>query len=729
MSSTPKKTSSSPYQVLKDKPVDQWKVTELKEELRKRRLSAAGLKADLVKRLDEAVRTERESATAEAEASLNGADDAQGQDTGGNVEIPGDDLDQSDKDFETPQKADDSKVEKSEDDWVKVDAVDYQPATDELNVEASDVAGGKASEGEVIIVRKTTVETVTETVISETPLSVQDIGNASVKSKTGNDELKSQFENEGSKSEIGIEEPVTEKPEFQLESESAKLQEDTEKPIQVDIEGFNAQGSGSKGQDAVIVETVVAEVHIPTFAQEDDKNNAPVPANQVSEVSRALGLEVKSDSISSDSVSIIEKNELKDNIIADNVKLELNVEPEMVKPSSMNVAPDAGGSHPMDVEDPLQKKIFADEKDGSASGVDKSSTDVEYPEKLNLDRSSGDDSMDEDVFDNKQVDMKNISDVYEDKNEQAEVEIKDEIIVDVVNEGKVDSHVEDKGIVAAEKRKLPDQPSTGASEPVKRQRRWNTDSVKVALTEPQITATAVSTTPKESISPAAGKRNFLRSDSTNSEDTPKERVVPPSAVPPTNSLKIDRFLRPFTLKAVQELLGKTGKVTSFWMDHIKTHCYVTYSSVEEAIETRNAVYNLQWPTNGGRLLVADFVDPQEVKNRLEAPAPTPAAPVTAPPPQAAAPTKQPTPSPRQQLQRQQQAPPPASYPPPSQLSVPPPARALPAPPPLPEKLDPPIVTLDDLFRKTTTLPRIYYLPLSEDQVAEKLASRNKNIKA
>lgn len=54
-------------------------------------------------------------------------------------------------------------------------------------------------------------------------------------------------------------------------------------------------------------------------------------------------------------------------------------------------------------------------------------------------------------------------------------------------------------------------------------------------------------------------------------------AVPPSPKPATNSLRIDRFLRPFTLKAVQELLGKTGTVTSFWMDNIKTHCYVSVS--------------------------------------------------------------------------------------------------------------------------------------------------------
>lgn len=56
-------------------------------------------------------------------------------------------------------------------------------------------------------------------------------------------------------------------------------------------------------------------------------------------------------------------------------------------------------------------------------------------------------------------------------------------------------------------------------------------------------------------------------------------AVPPSSKPPTNSLRIDRFLRPFTLKAVQELLGKSGTVTDFWMDHIKTHCYVSVSKI------------------------------------------------------------------------------------------------------------------------------------------------------
>lgn len=145
-----------------------------------------------------------------------------------------------------------------------------------------------------------------------------------------------------------------------------------------------------------------------------------------------------------------------------------------------------------------------------------------------------------------------------------------------------------------------------------------------------------------------------------------------------------------------------------------------YSSVEEAMETRNAVYNLQWPTNGGRLLAAEFVDPEEVKIRVEAPPQAPSTPVTPGPTiPPAPPTLQPQPSPRQLVKKEK-------LPPPPPLSNPPQARErlpLPPPPPLLEKVAPPIVTLDDLFKKTKTTPRIYFLPLSDEQVAAKLKAQ------
>lgn len=159
-----------------------------------------------------------------------------------------------------------------------------------------------------------------------------------------------------------------------------------------------------------------------------------------------------------------------------------------------------------------------------------------------------------------------------------------------------------------------------------------------------------------------------------------------------------------------------------------------YSSVDEAVETRNAVYNLQWPPNGGRLLVSDYVSPQEVQMRVEADdKKTPAAPAHAGPTVGAAipipphqtqPQPQPQPSPRNQFPRQGPPLPPSLPPPPPVLRELP----LPPPPPLVEKQEPPIVTLDDLFKKTKATPRIYYLPLSEEQVAAKQASLGQHTK-
>ncbi|XP_013626631.1 PREDICTED: uncharacterized protein LOC106332671 [Brassica oleracea var. oleracea] len=397
--------------------------------------------------------------------------------------------------------------------------------------------------------------------------------------------------------------------------------------------------------------------------------------NQVSEVIPVTGFEVKSDCISTDCVSSNNgKIELKGNEIADNVKLELSLSKSQ-EPSTA-----IGESHP---------KISArGGDDADMTKGNNNSVDAGDSEKLNLDRSSGDESMDDEP------------ETKQNESVTSHKSVQNDLLPDKADnmDGEKGEAPDNKShpLVASDKRKLlvNDQEAVGNNEPAKRQRRWNSGNIKVP--EAQATnSVAPSTTPRS----AGPKRDFSRSDSSVSEDGPKERVVPPSPKEPTNSLRIDRFLRPFTLKAVQELLGKTGNVTSFWMDTIKTHCYVSYGSVEEAAATREAVYNLQWPPNGGRLLTAEFVGPEEVKAKLEAP-----------PPQ----------------QPKDQAP---SQPPPPPLAKAPPVKerhALPPPPPLvPEEQEAPIVTLDDLFKKTKAIPRIYYLPLSEEQVAAKLAANNK----
>lgn len=66
------KTPSSSYPVLDNRPIDQWKVTELKEELKRRKLITRGLKEELVRRLDEALRNENESAKENVDNGFDG---------------------------------------------------------------------------------------------------------------------------------------------------------------------------------------------------------------------------------------------------------------------------------------------------------------------------------------------------------------------------------------------------------------------------------------------------------------------------------------------------------------------------------------------------------------------------------------------------------------------------------------------------------------------------------
>ncbi|RHY95940.1 hypothetical protein DYB35_005121 [Aphanomyces astaci] len=61
------------------------------------------------------------------------------------------------------------------------------------------------------------------------------------------------------------------------------------------------------------------------------------------------------------------------------------------------------------------------------------------------------------------------------------------------------------------------------------------------------------------------------------------RILP--RVSPTPTIRIDNFIRPFTLNAVKAFVQVDASFVDdgFWMDAIKTHCYVTYATTDAAV--------------------------------------------------------------------------------------------------------------------------------------------------
>nr|XP_012466368.1 unnamed protein product [Gossypium raimondii]XP_012466369.1 unnamed protein product [Gossypium raimondii]KJB84363.1 hypothetical protein B456_N021100 [Gossypium raimondii] len=432
---------SSKYQILDNRPIDQWKVTELKEELKRRKLTTRGLKEELVRRLDEAVRLERENGETEEDNGFNS--DPQPTDERGIekaipviVETVKDDVDHSGRE-----------IEKESGVKVHVDINESAAALGHEGVQGSDSLVEKELVSETTTIQ--TEITVTKNVVCEVPSTEKESSgqneNVNTDIKVEGEDPKLQFETDDPKPEVENDDPKGE-----LQGSNPQLESDDSKP-QLDIEDSKVQleNEGLK------------------VPHEDDVHDSSAPNIQVSEVSPDLGLQVKSDSISTDSVSNNEKIELKDNILADNVKLDLDVvKPEMVEPSSSNVVPISGESHPMDVEDPPENKAPVDERDGkNVTNVDlgnkNDSAETTYSEKLNLDRSSGDDSMEEDMLESKQIDSKCSTDEMGDKSENNGAPIiKEKIplgdVRDDLSVNKKDTLVENKSrsFVPAEKRKL-----------------------------------------------------------------------------------------------------------------------------------------------------------------------------------------------------------------------------------------------------------------------------------
>ncbi|GAM25162.1 hypothetical protein SAMD00019534_083370 [Acytostelium subglobosum LB1] len=217
------------------------------------------------------------------------------------------------------------------------------------------------------------------------------------------------------------------------------------------------------------------------------------------------------------------------------------------------------------------------------------------------------------------------------------------------------------------------------------------------------------------------KRQRVDGPSSSSSNNVDEKVDVSSAKKPVSrTLLIVNFIRPFRVEHAKQLMSETGTVEQFWMNDVRSYCFVTFATEEEAIATRNRLHGLVWPELNRTKLSVEYSSEKEFEiaqkhSRSSVPviseAPEPVA--------AGNGGKQ-----KQQKKKQQQNESDTS----SNKSTTSSASTTSTtttttttpPPPALSKAD-----MDKLYRKTVTKPEIYYLPLTDEEVeARKIRQRN-----
>ncbi|PVU85125.1 hypothetical protein BB559_007203 [Furculomyces boomerangus] len=63
-----------------------------------------------------------------------------------------------------------------------------------------------------------------------------------------------------------------------------------------------------------------------------------------------------------------------------------------------------------------------------------------------------------------------------------------------------------------------------------------------------------------------------------------------------NCIYIKNFSRPLMLTQVHALVDKYGEKIEFWMDSIKSHCYVKYKNYKDAVEAVRCIQGIRFPS-------------------------------------------------------------------------------------------------------------------------------------
>uniref|UniRef100_A0A915EGE2 SAP domain-containing protein n=1 Tax=Ditylenchus dipsaci TaxID=166011 RepID=A0A915EGE2_9BILA len=97
----------------------------------------------------------------------------------------------------------------------------------------------------------------------------------------------------------------------------------------------------------------------------------------------------------------------------------------------------------------------------------------------------------------------------------------------------------------------------------------------------------------------------------------RRRPASPARNPLSQLIHVRGLKRPFTVKALQNLLGNFGKLVEdgFWIDSIKSNCIVKFETEEQAQLARERLHNVIWPASSDLSLIVEFSSEDKLTRR------------------------------------------------------------------------------------------------------------------
>ncbi|RNA30992.1 apoptotic chromatin condensation inducer in the nucleus isoform X4 [Brachionus plicatilis] len=199
----------------------------------------------------------------------------------------------------------------------------------------------------------------------------------------------------------------------------------------------------------------------------------------------------------------------------------------------------------------------------------------------------------------------------------------------------------------------------------------------------------------------------------------------------TNVLHVSNLTRPFTLNQLKDLLGQYGKINEqhFWISSVKSNCYVEYESKEDAKSAKKNLHNIKWPSSNPKNLVCLYTTLDELMSNMNGALTLPNKHKDSENKEAKTREKDREKEREKEKEKEREKEPKSKsekirewdLPKLRQRSR---SRDRRQKENSVEKIkenkeEESVKTFDDLFRKTTTTPFIYWLPLNEEQCAER----------